>query len=573
MNNRTLFTSPPTPLPRSLCSRERGVAFQHKSLIYKMLYVLSGIFFVAITSCSTQQPFDIIITNATIIDGNGQPGYKGDVAIRGDRIVKISKHIRGTAAETIDGSGRYLTPGFIDLHTHCDWGLDQPETRGNLNYLMQGTTSVVTGNCGYGTGKIDEFVQQFESGGIGTNMLPLTGFGWLRRQAMGNEDRPPLEVEMTKMKELFHEAIRQGTWGLSTGLQYVPEKYAATEEIIEITKTMTPPENIIGKHWKGFYTTHMRSEEDDLVPAVQEAIRIAKEGGVPLNIAHLKANGRKNWASMPEVIRLVEEAQKVGMTVTADMYPYDKSSTSPLYTVLLVPERLKAASVIDIQKALTNPIEREAIRQLTETGIRGQTNWVAKGGWNYFSIVHSPGNAALNNKMFIDLAEEQGTTPFDVAANLVIDQGEEIIISMSTMLEDNLVLQMKQPWVMFSSDGSAVAPNEKGVHPRNYGSQVRILRKYVREEGVLSLESGVFKLTGLPAKTIGLQERGIIVEGNYADLVIFDLAKVNDPATFLEPHRYAEGIDEVILNGKRVVKEGKFSGELAGRVLLRDERR
>jgi N-acyl-D-aspartate/D-glutamate deacylase len=321
----------------------------------------------------------------------------------------------------------------------------------------------------------------------------------------------------------------------------------------------------------------MRSEEDDLIPATQEAIRIAREAGVPLNIAHLKANGRNNWRSMPEVIRLVEEAQAGGLTVTADMYPYDKSSTTTLASVLLVPAELGVNTVADLQKRLRDGVtpasagagSRDAIRILTEKGRPGETNWVAKGGWNYFSIVNAPKHPEVVNRMFIDLAKEQGKTPFDVAADLVIAEGEDIIISLSTMTEENLKLQMVQPWVMFSSDGYAVAPGEKGVHPRNYGSQARVLRKYVREEKVLPLEEAVHKMTGLPASALGLKDRGLIRTGWKADLVVFDPATVNDPATYLLPHQFAEGVKTVVLNGVPVVENGKFMDKYAGRVIRR----
>jgi len=504
---------------------------------------------------------DVLIKNATVVDGTGSSGFKADIGILGDKIIRIEPDIALKAKKIIDARGKVAVPGFIDIHTHCDEGLDLMETRGNLNYLMQGTTSVVTGNCGDGTGDIGKWAALLESQGIGTNALPLTGFGRLREQVMGKEDREPRPEELRQMKDLLKTSLLSGSWGLSTGLQYVPQKYAKTAEIIELAKVM--------HETGGMYATHMRSEEDDLVPAAQEAIRIAREAGVPLNIAHLKANGRNNWSSMAEVIHLVEDAQAGGMTVTADMYPYDKSATTPLYAVLLVPEEVKVNSASDLKTALRDGVKREAIQKLTEKGRFGETNWVAKGGWNYFSIVNAPKHPEVVNRMFIDLAKEQNKTPFDVAADLVISEGEDIIISLSTMTEENLKLQMVQPWVMFSSDGYAVNPKDKGVHPRNYGSQVRVLRKYMREEKILTLEQAVHKMTGLPSSAIGLKDRGLIRLGWKADLVIFDSAKVNDPATYLDPHRFAEGITTVVVNGVPVVEEGKFMGKYTGKVVRR----
>jgi len=511
-------------------------------------------------ACNEQEEYDYLIQNALIVDGTNSTGYQADLAIRNDTICKISKEIKGKANLIIDARGRVLAPGFIDIHTHCDWGMDQEDTKGNLNYLKQGVTTVVTGNCGYGTGEISSFKTRFETNGIGTNMIPVTGFGWLRTQVLGNDDRAPAADEIKLMKALFKESIKQGSWGLSSGLQYVPEKYSTTEEIIEIAKMMSGT-NL-------FYTTHMRSEEDELVEATIEAIRIAKEANIPLNISHLKANGRKNWASMEQVIRLVRQAQDSGIKVTADMYPYDKSATSTLASVLLYPESLKLKTIEDIQKALGDTKTREAIRSLTNHGRPGQTNWVAKGGWNYFSIVDAPKHPELVNRMFIDLAEEKATTAFDIAADLIIEEGESLIISLSTMLESNLIKQMKEPWVMFSSDGSAVNPSAKGTHPRNYGSQARVIKKYIIEEKILTLEEGIFKMTGLPAMTLGLKRKGQIKEGFSADLVLLDLDNINDPATFLNPHQFAEGIDFVWINGELVVTNGVFDSVYAGKVLL-----
>ncbi|MCK5820991.1 MAG: amidohydrolase family protein [Bacteroidales bacterium] len=528
------------------------------SVTIRLLTICS--IFLSCIACNEQEEYDYLIKNALLVDGTNSVPYQADLAIRNDTICKISGKIRGEAKVIIEAKGRILTPGFIDMHTHCDWGMDQKETKGNLNYLLQGVTTVVTGNCGYGTGEISSFKARYEENGIGTNMVPLTGFGWLRSQAMGKADRDPTLEEAKQMKALFQEAIDQGSWGLSSGLQYVPEKYSSTKEIIEIAKVMSGTNR--------FYTTHMRSEEDELVEATQEAIQIATEANIPLNISHLKANGRENWDSMEQVITLVLKAQESGLSVTADMYPYDKSATSALYSVLLYPESLNLKSIEDLQKVLADPQMREAIRSLTERGRPGQTNWVAKGGWNYFSIVNAPNNPDLTNKMFIDLAEEQGTTAFDIAADLVIDEGENLIISLSTMLESNLIKQMKEPWIMFSSDGSAVKQKAKGIHPRNYGSQARVIRKYIVEDKILSLQDGIFKMTGLPAKTLGLERKGIIKEGYSADLVLFDLDSVNDPATFLKPHQYAEGIDFVWVNGELAVNNGEFESVFAGKVLL-----
>ncbi|MFC2118809.1 amidohydrolase family protein [Bacteroidota bacterium] len=518
---------------------------------------------VLLLSCQNEKniQFDILIMNGKIFDGSGSPAIKADIGIKAEKILKIGD-LKGYKADTIiDAANLIVSPGFIDIHTHCDWGIDQKETRANLNYLIQGVTSVVTGNCGYGTYEITKFREMLDNSGIGTNVIPLTGFGLIRTKVMGKKNSKPDQKEILAMKEIMKGAMEEGSWGLSTGLQYVPGKYASTEEITEISKVAVP--------YDGIYSTHMRSEEEDLIEAVNEAIKIGKVSGINVNISHLKANGKSNWPFMKKVIEIVNKAREDGMTVTADMYPYDKSATTSLYSVLLYP--VDYNGIEEIQEALSNDAARKAIKDLTETGIPGQVNWVAKGGWNFFSIIKVPGHPELTNKMFCDLAKESGKSEFDVAADLIIEAGEDVIISLSTMNEENLVLQLQQPWIMVSSDGSAINFGAKGVHPRNYGSNARVLRKYVREEGVLSIEEAIRRMSGLPAQTLSIKERGFIMEGYYADIVIFDYDKVYDRATFLDPNHYAEGVEYVIVNGKLSVKDGEFIDRYNGKVLLKNK--
>ncbi|MFC2132949.1 amidohydrolase family protein [Bacteroidota bacterium] len=528
-----------------------------------IIFLLASI--TLLLSCQNEKniQFDILIMNGKIIDGSGSPAIKADIGIKAEKILKIG-NLKGYKADTIiDAANLIVTPGFIDIHTHCDWGIDQKETRANLNYLIQGVTSVATGNCGYGTYEITKFQEKLDNSGIGTNVIPLTGLGLIRNKVMGMENRNPEPQEILEMKELLKQAMEEGSWGLTTGLQYVPGKYASTEEITEISKVAVP--------YDGIYSTHMRSEEEDLIEAVNEAIEIGKESGINVNISHLKANGKSNWPFMKKVIEIVNKAREDGMTVTADMYPYDKSATTALYSVLLYPKDYNG--IEEIQKVLSNPIERKAIKDLTESGIPGQVNWVAKGGWNFFSIIKVPGHPELTNKMFCDLAKESGKSEFDVAADLIIEAGEDVIISLSTMNEENLVLQLQQPWIMVSSDGSAINFGAKGVHPRNYGSNARVLRKYVKEENILAMEEAVRRMSGLAAETMGLNDRGLLKQGYFADIAIFDYSKIYDRATFLDPNHYSEGVEYVIVNGKISIKNGEFIDQYNGKVLLKNEQK
>jgi N-acyl-D-amino-acid deacylase len=340
----------------------------------------------------------------------------------------------------------------------------------------------------------------------------------------------------------------------------------------------------------------MRSEEEDLVEAVAETIRIGEESGVRINTSHLKASGKLNWGLMKPALKLMKEARARGVEMTADMYPYDKSATTPLQIIFLVPPDmapfpemekkmadpdLPAAKRAELYRrypeelaaALKDPARREKIRDLTEKGDPDKVNWVAKGGWYNFTIMDSKKHPELIGRMFCDLAEEQGREEFDIAADLFVEEGNGAVISLSAMSEEDVRLALRQEFVMISSDGSAVPYKKGGAHPRNYGSNARVLRRYVREEGLLSLANAVRKMTSLPARLLRLKQRGLLLEGWAADLVIFDPGTVRDNATYLDPHQYCTGVSTVILNGEPVIEKGTANGKLNGRVLLLTENR
>ncbi|MFC2163826.1 amidohydrolase family protein [Acidobacteriota bacterium] len=530
--------------------------------------------------------FDIIIKNGKIINGTGNPWFYGDVGIKGDLIAAIGNLESQKAKKVIDASGLVITPGFIDVHTHCDTGLGNQETQANLNYLSQGVTTVVGGNCGYGTHKVQEITTVWNKQGIGTNAILLVGFGTVRQQVLGTEDRAPTQEELKKMQSIARKAMEEGAWGISTGLQYIPGRYASTEEIISLVKIVA--------EYKGIYSTHMRSEEEELVQAVQEAIRIGEESGVRTNIAHFKASGKMNWGSMLEAVKRVEEARSRGLEITADMYPYSKSATMPLLGIFHIPKGMAPFSEIEkkaqskkltkgereaitklyvdeLVKALQDKSKREKIKKLTLEGDPDKVNWVAKGGWYNFTIMDAKKNTDLIGRMFCDLAQEQGREEFDIAADLFIEEKSNLIISLSTMSEEDVQHALKQPWVMVSSDGAAVTNKGQSVHPRNYGSFSRVLRKYVREEALLSLVDGVRKMTSLPAQLLRLSDRGLLLKGYKADLVVFDPEKIKDNATFLDPHQYASGVEYVIVNGEISIDRGKYNNSLHGKALLHTE--
>jgi N-acyl-D-amino-acid deacylase len=534
----------------------------------------------SIAGCGAGQKspdYDLIIANGRVIDGTGNPWFYADVAVRGDRIAAVGNLKGRSASRTIDARGQVVTPGFIDMHTHCESGLSNPALKANLNYITQGVTTVVTGNCGYGPLKVREASQAMTN--IGTNAVILAGFGTIRREVLGTENRAPSAEELARMVSILRRAMEEGAWGLSTGLQYIPDRYAGTEEIIALARVVA--------EFGGIYSSHMRSEEENLLDAVRETIRIGEESGARADISHFKATGKPNWGSLEKAIRLVREARDRGVEITADMYPYRNSATVPLQIVFSVPPGMKpfdelekkaangeenaalaARYASELAKALRDPVAREKIRRATEEGLPDRVNWVAKGGWLNFSIMSSLKHPELVGRMFCDLAAEQKRPEFDIAADLYLEEGDALTISLSTMSEADVLEAIRQPWAMISSDGAVVAEGETGVHPRNYGTFPRVLAKYVREEGVLGLEDAIRKMSSLPAQLLRLEDRGLIRPGFAADLVVLDPGTVKDEATFEAPHRLSSGISHVLVNGKISLENGRVAGATHGVVLL-----
>lgn len=560
------------------------ISFRAKVLWLCVIIASASAVFFACGRSSVKPSFDIIIKGGKIIDGAGNPWFYGDVGIKADTIVAIGDLEGRTADRIILAGGMAVAPGFIDMHTHCDWGLSSPEARGNFNYLTQGVTTVVTGNCGMSPVSIRETAAQWNKEGVGTNAAILVGLGTVREKVMGSEDRRPSPREMTDMKAMVEKAMEEGAFGVSTGLQYIPGKFATTDEIVELAG--------VASAFGGMYASHLRSEEEDLIPAVEEAIRIGEQTRLRVEISHLKSSGRPNWGRLKEAVGLVSKARSRGMEVTADIYPYNKSATTTLETIFNLPpdlgpltaieaklegsdlsaeerKELESRLVGELQKALTDPETRLKIRRLTTKGVPDKVNWVAKGGWENFTIMFSRTNPAFVGRMFSDLARELGRPEFDIAADLYIAEGRDLLISLSAMSEEDVRLGLSQPWTMISSDGeSMVQTSEERVHPRNFGTFTRVLAKYVRDEGLLGLEDAVRKMTSLPAQLLRLKDRGIIREGAKADLVVFDPTKVQDRATFLEPRQLSTGIIFVLVNGAFAVENGSYNGALKGRPLL-----
>lgn len=512
---------------------------------HPVLFIILGIL---LWNC-TPQSYDLIISGGTIIDGSGEPGYTADIGIRDGRITKIG-HLQPNQADiVVDAAGKVIAPGFIDMHTHCD-NLRLAEYKTGLNYLTQGVTTVVTGSCGSGTYKVQEFFTALQANGIGLNVVHMVGQGRVRSEVLKNANREPTTAELGNMTALIGKAMKEGAAGLSSGLFYAPGSFADTVEIISILAPV--------KQYGGIYHTHLRDESNydiGLLAAVKEAIEIGEKAGVPVQISHIKALGKPVWGSAPEVVRLIEEAQQRGLKIYADQYPYNASSTGLIAAVIprwvqgdgKLKERLQDPELLpDIKQEISANIERRGgADTLVISSFSKKPEWISK------------------NLSEIAIIMEK--SPVEAAVVLALLGGPSLVSF--NMTDQDVEFFMRRPWVMTGSDGRAQVPGPNKPHPRSYGTFARKLRTYVQEKKLLTLEQAVRAATSLPAHMLGLSERGLLKPGFIADIIILDPQQVRDLATYTEPHQYSEGIDHVLIQGKQIIAEGEFTGTLAGRPL------
>lgn len=564
--------------------------FKRFLLIFSVLIVV--VFSFAVCSKIDVGKYDILVKNGKIIDGTGNPWFHGDIGIRGDTIVEIGDLSGKTAVKTIDARGMAVSPGFIDMHTHCDYGLDRPDSKANLNYLIQGTTTVVTGNCGDSVSlKVAETKKKWEGQGIGTNVVFLVGHGTIRRAVMEEEPREAKREEIEKMQAVLRRSMKEGAWGMSTGIEYIPGRYSNTEEIIELTK-------VVGE-FGGIYTSHMRDESTRIIEAIEETIRIGEETGVPVNIAHFKVCGKDIWGLLKDAVKVVNDARARGIYITADQYPYVQSApVGPIISIAKVPEdmeplaeirkkmrdrnlldaereKLREQYVDELKKALSDKSKKEQIKKFTLEGLPDDPSDIALWGWHNYTILVAEKNTHLMGKNISDLAREQKRDAFDLVVDMILDE-PDLLYSGGSMSEDDLQYALRQDWVMVSSDGDASpiikkTDKPRRGHPRDYGSQTKVLRKYVREEKILTLENAIRKMTSLPASFLQMKDRGMLSGGYKADIVIFDPETVRDNSTYADAHQYSSGVEYVILNGKISIENGEYNDALNGKVLLLTE--
>ncbi len=536
------------------------------------------------TTNTTPPGYDLLIRNGTIIDGSGRPGFRADLAIKGDRIERIGKLTNATATRVIDATGKVVAPGFIDMLGQSEsFLLIDPRA---MSKVMQGVTTEVTGegesiapvnerlikeqedfnrryNLTIDWRTLEEYFMRLERQGSGVNFATFVGASQVRAYVIGFDNRPPTPAELDQMKELVASAMKDGALGLSTSLQYVPARFAQTDEIVELAK--------VAREHGGIYATHQRSEANALDESLNEVFEIARRAQIPTEIWHLKTAYKKNWGRMPEVLAKIRRARARGLDITADIYPYIAGSTS--LSASLPPWILEGGT----EKMLTRMRDmriRQHLKKEIMTDSREWENIYLGSGGAEGVLIGSVSNRQLEplqGKRLSQIAQEQGKEPLDALFDLIVADNGQTGAIYFMMSEADMLAAMRAPFVSFCTDSGARATDgplsAAKSHPRGWGSYPRILGRYVRAEKILTLPQAIHKMTGAPAKRVGLRQRGLLQPGFFADITVFDPQRVIDKATFEMPNQYAEGISFVITNGQISVDNGKRTTALAGRVL------
>lgn len=500
------------------------------------------------------QPFDILIQHARIVDGSGNSWYSGNIGIRGDIIAMIGPLDGAPAKLVIDAKGLTVAPGFIDIHTHARRGIF--EDTAAQNYIRQGVTTLIEGPDGSSPLPIAPFLEKLAGTKIAPNFGMFVGQGSIRQQVLGLENRKATAEEIAKMKEIARQAMLDGALGLSTGLFYVPGNFTPTEEVVEIAK-------VVGA-MGGMHISHMRDEAEGVMDSVRETIRIGEEGGLPTQVTHHKIIGAGNWGKSVDTLRLVEEARARGVDVTIDAYPYTASSTG---TGALFPQWSLAGGQKAFLERLSAPEQRTKITAEIIRRIR-----VDRGGGDPKNVVmaNCSFDPSLAGKSLAEITASRGrAVTIENAAETAIEIQQKGGCSavFHAISEDDVERILRSPYTMIGSDGEIPQFGRGAPHPRSYGTFARVLARYVRERKTLTLEDAVRKMSGYPAERLRLLDRGLLRPGMKADIVIFDPAKIQDKADYANPHQYAEGVREVVVNGELVISGGQLTKARPGRVI------
>jgi N-acyl-D-amino-acid deacylase len=518
---------------------------------------MKKIFAGIICFCTVQfllaQDADLLIKNGKILDGTGNSWYISDIAVKDGKIKSIGRNLTVSATKTIDAKGLIVAPGFIDVHTHIEG--DEKKFPLASNFIYDGVTTVITGNCGLSETNLGSYLSMIDSLKTAINVAALIGHNDVRKAAMGSANRDPSEAEMQRMEAIVEKAMQDGAVGLSTGLIYIPGTYSKTNEIVRLAK--------IAAKYNGVYASHMRDESDSVTQAIEEALTIGREANIPVEISHFKLSGQQNWGRSKETVPMIIKARNEGLDVTIDQYPYTASSTS-LSTLL--PDWVLADGQDSIKARLAKPaIRKEVIaymlmklkkRKLPHFSYPVVASFKPDSSYNGKSIEEV--NALRGNK---HTAKEEAET---ILQMMELGGAGMVFHGMS---DKDVKAIMQYPFNMFASDASIRVYKQGNPHPRGYGTNARVLGKYVRDEKVISLEEAIRRMTSLPATKFNLKDRGLLREGFAADIVVFDENTVADLSTYDAPHQYSKGFQYVIVNGQLAVENGIQHNSRNGRAL------
>ncbi len=498
--------------------------------------------------------WDVVIVNAEVADGTGAPLRRVQVAVQEGRVAALGEDV-GPGKKVIDATGNVVAPGFIDVHAHAENILELPVAE---NFMRMGVTTLVTGNCGGSETDVAAFFEKCEAIGIGVNIATLIGHNSVRRTAMGGSFlRRPSEAQMEKMRDLVGRAMRDGAVGLSTGLIYTPGTFAKTDEILALAR--------VAAGHGGIYVSHMRHETTKIFEAIEELVTIAREAGMPAHVSHIKLSGPTAWGRAEEVLKVLDQAREAGLKITQDQYAYTASSTG---LSQMIPSAAREGGREEYQARIADPERKAAIiEEMREMRAR-----LGHADYHYAVVARYSADPELVGKSIREAAAfRRGSEAVEEQVELILQMeaeggGSAVYHSMN---EEDLRTFMKHPLTMTASDGGPRRFGQDMPHPRSYGNNARVLGRYVREQEHLKLEDAVRRMTSLPAEAFQLKDRGVIREGAVADLVVFDPAQVIDKAVFEQPHQYAEGFSEVLVNGVPVIEAGVLIDARAGRAVRR----
>jgi N-acyl-D-amino-acid deacylase len=500
--------------------------------------------------------YDVLIRHARVIDGTGNPWFHADVGIKDGKIAAIGR-LDGPAAKTIDAAERVLAPGFIDVHTHIEDDIEKVPRADN--FLLDGVTSVITGNCGGSNLNLAEWFAKLDTLGIGINVGSLIGHNTVRAEVMGTANRGATPEEIQRMQALIEKAMEDGAVGFSTGLIYIPGTYASTEEVVALAKAA-------GKHG-GTYASHMRDEGEHVLEAITEAVTVGREAGMPVELSHFKIDNRRLWGMSDMSIALVEKFRREGVDVVVDQYPYDHSSTNLGIT-------LPSWALADGREKIRDRLEDKPTREKIAAEMEQTLHRLGQDDYSYVTLASFAANKEYEGKTIAEINALKGRpanirAQIDTIFDIMLDGGAQAVYH--SMGDKDLERILRYPNTAIASDGGVREFGSGVPHPRSYGTNARVLAEYTAHRGVITLEDAIRRMTSLPARTFHLSDRGAIREGAAADLVLFDPARVQDKATYAQPHQYSEGFDYVIVNGKIAVENGKITDQRGG-VVLRPHR-